>query len=58
MMVCIAGHCVFLFVVTLCRLSSPNPRTYIGSGKVSEIKSAIHALDVETVILDDELSAG
>ncbi|KAF8034240.1 hypothetical protein BT93_C0508 [Corymbia citriodora subsp. variegata] len=30
------------------KLSSPNPRTYIGSGKVSEIKSAIHALDVET----------
>ncbi|KAK4274802.1 hypothetical protein QN277_017976 [Acacia crassicarpa] len=40
------------------KLSKPNPRTYIGSGKVSEIKSAIHALDVETVIFDDELSAG
>ncbi|KAF7848760.1 hypothetical protein BT93_L1584 [Corymbia citriodora subsp. variegata] len=40
------------------KLSSPNPRTYIGSGKVSEIKSAIHALDVETVISDDELSPG
>ncbi|KAI4316858.1 hypothetical protein L6164_024798 [Bauhinia variegata] len=40
------------------KLSSPNPRTYIGSGKVSEIKSAIHALGVETVIFDDELSAG
>ncbi|KAK3425323.1 hypothetical protein EUGRSUZ_F01859 [Eucalyptus grandis] len=40
------------------KLSSPNPRTYIGSGKVSEIKSAIHALDVETVIFDDELSPG
>ncbi|KAJ1408017.1 Small GTP-binding protein domain [Sesbania bispinosa] len=40
------------------KLTSPNPRTYIGSGKVSEIKSAIHALDVETVIFDDELSAG
>ncbi|KAG9147059.1 hypothetical protein Leryth_005309 [Lithospermum erythrorhizon] len=39
-------------------LASPNPRTYIGSGKVSEIKSAIHALDVETVIFDDELSPG
>lgn len=40
------------------RLNSPNPRTYIGSGKVAEIKSAIHALGVETVIFDDELSAG
>uniref|UniRef100_A0A0D9XTR9 Hflx-type G domain-containing protein n=1 Tax=Leersia perrieri TaxID=77586 RepID=A0A0D9XTR9_9ORYZ len=40
------------------KLSTPNPRTYIGSGKVSEIKSAIHALDVETVIFDDELSPG
>ncbi|XP_048130580.1 GTPase HflX isoform X2 [Rhodamnia argentea] len=40
------------------KLPFPNPRTYIGSGKVSEIKSAIHALDVETVIFDDELSPG
>lgn len=40
------------------KLASPNPRTYIGSGKVAEIKTAIHALDVETVIFDDELSAG
>ena len=40
------------------RLAAPNPRTYIGSGKVSEIKSAIHALGVETVIFDDELSPG
>ncbi|XP_039777435.1 GTPase HflX-like isoform X1 [Panicum virgatum] len=40
------------------KLSTPNPRTYIGSGKVSEIRSAIHALDVETVIFDDELSPG
>ncbi|XP_021285383.1 uncharacterized protein LOC110417380 [Herrania umbratica] len=40
------------------KLSSPNPRTYIGSGKVAEIKSAIHAFGVETVIFDDELSPG
>ncbi|KAJ8762232.1 hypothetical protein K2173_007388 [Erythroxylum novogranatense] len=40
------------------KLNSPNPRTYFGSGKVAEIKSAIHALGVETVIFDDELSAG
>lgn len=40
------------------KLASPNPRTYIGSGKVSEIKHAIHAFGVETVIFDDELSPG
>ncbi|KAK6938871.1 GTP binding domain [Dillenia turbinata] len=40
------------------KLANPNPRTYIGSGKVAEIKHAIHALDVETVIFDDELSPG
>ncbi|PON93420.1 GTPase [Trema orientale] len=39
-------------------LTSPNPRTYIGSGKVAEIKSAIHALGVETGIFDYALSAG
>ncbi|CAL4992143.1 unnamed protein product [Urochloa decumbens] len=40
------------------KLSTPNPRTYIGSGKVSEIRTATQALDVETVIFDDELSPG
>ncbi|KAK9108916.1 hypothetical protein Sjap_016976 [Stephania japonica] len=40
------------------KLATPNPKTYIGSGKVAEIKNAIHALDVETVIFDDELSPG
>ncbi|XWS24415.1 hypothetical protein CRYUN_Cryun28dG0099800 [Craigia yunnanensis] len=40
------------------KLASPNPRTYIGSGKVAEIKNAIHAFGAETVIFDDELSPG
>ncbi|KAL6995731.1 hypothetical protein U1Q18_005865 [Sarracenia purpurea var. burkii] len=40
------------------KLATPNPRTYIGSGKVAEIKSAINAFGVETIIFDDELSAG
>ncbi|XP_043709943.1 GTPase HflX [Telopea speciosissima] len=40
------------------KLATPNSRTYIGSGKVVEIKNTINALDVETVIFDDELSAG
>ncbi|CAL4987081.1 unnamed protein product [Urochloa decumbens] len=44
--------------LTYQKLSTPNPRTYIGSGKVSEIRTAIQALDVETVIFDDELSPG
>ncbi|KAL2457623.1 GTP-binding GTPase N-terminal domain-containing protein [Forsythia ovata] len=30
------------------KLAMPNPRTEIGSGKVAEIKSAIHEFDVET----------
>ncbi|CDP07472.1 unnamed protein product [Coffea canephora] len=40
------------------KLSKPNPRTYIGSGKVAEIKTTIQAFGVETVIFDDELSPG
>jgi GTP-binding protein HflX len=44
--------------VLFVRLSTPNPRTYIGSGKVAEIRSAIQGLYIETVIFDDELSAG
>lgn len=48
----------FSFFLFSNRLSTPNPRTYIGSGKVSEIRTAIQALDVETVIFDDELSPG
>ncbi|XP_042005077.1 GTPase HflX-like [Salvia splendens] len=49
-----------LFVAgsTYQNLVAPNPRTYIGSGKVAEIKSAIQAFDIETVIFDDELSPG
>lgn len=49
---------VTMFTSHIIRLSTPNSRTYIGSGKVAEIKSAIQALDVETVIFDDELSPG
>ncbi|KAL2529378.1 putative GTPase HflX [Forsythia ovata] len=40
------------------RVAMPNPRTKIGSGKVAEIKSAIHEFDVETIIFDDKLSLG
>ena len=38
------------------RLDHPIPKTYIGSGKVQEIKELIKALNVDVVIFDDELS--
>ena len=40
------------------RLDHPNPKTYIGSGKVAELCSDVRGLDIETVIFDDELSPG
>ncbi|KAI5068303.1 hypothetical protein GOP47_0016648 [Adiantum capillus-veneris] len=40
------------------KLDHPNPRTYIGSGKVAELRAEVRALEVETVIFDDELSPG
>lgn len=54
----VVNHLTYLFTCHIIRLSTPNSRTYIGSGKVAEIKTAIQALDVETVIFDDELSPG
>ena len=38
------------------KLPYPNPRTYVGTGKLEEIKLYIKATDVELVIFDDELS--
>ena len=38
------------------RMNMPNPKTFIGSGKILEIKEFILANDVNTVIFDDELS--
>ncbi|CAI6000466.1 unnamed protein product [Closterium sp. NIES-64] len=40
------------------RVASPNPRTYIGAGKVEEVRAAVAGMGVETVVFDDELSAG
>eukprot|EP00271_Cylindrocystis_brebissonii_P011904 TRINITY_DN29918_c0_g1_i1.p1 TRINITY_DN29918_c0_g1~~TRINITY_DN29918_c0_g1_i1.p1 ORF type:complete len:841 (+),score=137.98 TRINITY_DN29918_c0_g1_i1:3327-5849(+) len=40
------------------RLDHPNPKTYIGSGKVAEVKAAVEAYRVETMVFDDELSPG
>ncbi len=38
------------------RIDRPDPRTYIGSGKVEEIKSWLEENQGDTVIFDDELS--
>ena len=38
------------------KLDRINPKFYIGSGKVQEIKNEITAMDIDTVIFDDELS--
>ena len=37
-------------------LSHPNPGTYLGSGKIEELKQLVLALDANGVICDDELS--
>jgi len=37
---------------------TPDPATYIGKGKVSEIFQACIALDADTVVFDNELSPG
>ncbi|MDE2731455.1 MAG: GTPase HflX [Bacteroidota bacterium] len=37
-------------------LAHPNPATYIGSGKVEEIRSTIAENGITTVVFDDELS--
>ena len=36
----------------------PDPGTYIGQGKVGELKAAINAHDADTVVCDGELSPG
>jgi len=38
------------------KLNNPNPKTFIGSGKIDEIRSFVTQHDVSTVIFDDELS--
>ena len=35
---------------------SPDPATYVGKGKVQEIKELAEAVDCDTVVFDDELS--
>ncbi len=38
------------------RLDSPNPKTFIGSGKVEEVKSLAGETQAEVILFDDELS--
>ena len=39
------------------KLDMPNPKTFIGTGKIEDVRSFIEANDVGTAIFDDELSA-
>jgi len=38
------------------KISLPNPKTFIGSGKLAEVEAFVHENDVSTVVFDDELS--
>jgi GTP-binding protein HflX len=38
------------------RIDIPNPKTFIGSGKLNQVKQYIDDYNVQTVIFDDELS--
>ncbi len=40
------------------RMELPNPKTYIGSGKIQEIEAYVDENEIGSVIFDDELSAG
>jgi GTP-binding protein HflX len=38
------------------KMQKPNPKTFVGSGKMEEIKAYVEAHEIGTVIFDDELS--
>jgi len=38
------------------RMETPNPKTLIGSGKISEVEAYVKENDISSVIFDDELS--
>lgn len=42
--------------VTTQKLDAPNPRTFVGSGKVEEIASLCRANGADLIIFDDELT--
>ncbi|MBS9767328.1 MAG: GTPase HflX [Flavobacteriaceae bacterium] len=39
------------------KMDNPNPKTFVGTGKLEEIRQYIVANNIETVIFDDELTA-
>ncbi|MGK0378598.1 MAG: GTP-binding protein HflX, partial [Patiriisocius sp.] len=39
------------------KVTTPNPKTFIGTGKMEEVRVFVEANDIGTVIFDDELSA-
>ena len=39
------------------KLNNPNPKTFIGEGKIMEIREYVKENDIQTVIFDDELSS-
>ncbi len=40
------------------KMDMPNPKTFIGTGKMEEVRAYVQANDVGTVIFDDELTPG
>eukprot|EP01089_Gocevia_fonbrunei_P022054 TRINITY_DN8768_c0_g1_i1.p1 TRINITY_DN8768_c0_g1~~TRINITY_DN8768_c0_g1_i1.p1 ORF type:complete len:135 (-),score=29.01 TRINITY_DN8768_c0_g1_i1:495-899(-) len=40
------------------RIDLPNPKTYIGSGKMLEVEAYVKSNDIGSVIFDDELTPG
>ncbi|MEP0264830.1 GTPase HflX [Dokdonia sp.] len=40
------------------KLDMPNPKTFLGSGKMEDVKAYVDQHDIGTVIFDDELSPG
>jgi len=40
------------------KIDTPNPKTFIGTGKMEEVREFIEANDVSSVIFDDELTPG
>lgn len=38
------------------QINNPNPRTFVGSGKIQEIREFVEEQKIDTVVFDDELS--
>jgi GTPase len=38
------------------KLSNPDPKTFVGTGKLNEIAAYVHAEDIDLIVFDDELS--